>query len=234
MFGSNFYGSHVEMRHVIVYISKSWGLTDLTFDLEFYILLKFVFTGAEIAIGYHYWNRVVGVWIVFNGTPCMQLTWHNLDCHIDLDQLNLILGVLGSPSQEDLDCIINDKVFVFHLMNLQITWYCWVKTDSGGVLLYFIAMIYCRAIYVTQFFVCILSYIVAKLCISIWHNVLLVYCACRTPEFVMYCRREVICSLCHQRLKFRGISCIHQRIQKVDTYAIFLNVRYSTPGKAAV
>lgn len=27
-----------------------------------------------------------------------------------LDQLNHILGVLGSPSQEDLDCIINDKV----------------------------------------------------------------------------------------------------------------------------
>jgi mitogen-activated protein kinase 1/3 len=26
-----------------------------------------------------------------------------------LDQLNLILGVLGSPSQEDLNCIINDK-----------------------------------------------------------------------------------------------------------------------------
>ena len=28
----------------------------------------------------------------------------------DLDQLNHILGVLGSPSQEDLNCIINDKV----------------------------------------------------------------------------------------------------------------------------
>ena len=28
----------------------------------------------------------------------------------DLDQLNHILGVLGSPSQEDLQCIINDKV----------------------------------------------------------------------------------------------------------------------------
>ena len=28
----------------------------------------------------------------------------------DLDQLNHILGVLGSPSQEDLMCIINDKV----------------------------------------------------------------------------------------------------------------------------
>ena len=27
-----------------------------------------------------------------------------------LDQLNHILGVLGSPSQEDLECIINDKV----------------------------------------------------------------------------------------------------------------------------
>jgi len=31
---------------------------------------------------------------------------------LDLDQLNLILGVLGSPSQEDLDCIINEKVSV--------------------------------------------------------------------------------------------------------------------------
>ncbi|GFO27628.1 mitogen-activated protein kinase [Plakobranchus ocellatus] len=28
---------------------------------------------------------------------------------LDLDQLNHILGVLGSPSQEDLQCIINDK-----------------------------------------------------------------------------------------------------------------------------
>lgn len=27
-----------------------------------------------------------------------------------LDQLNHILGVLGSPSQEDLECIINEKV----------------------------------------------------------------------------------------------------------------------------
>lgn len=27
-----------------------------------------------------------------------------------LDQLNHILAVLGSPSQEDLDCIINEKV----------------------------------------------------------------------------------------------------------------------------
>ena len=27
----------------------------------------------------------------------------------DLDQLNYILSVLGSPSQEDLNCIINDK-----------------------------------------------------------------------------------------------------------------------------
>lgn len=28
---------------------------------------------------------------------------------LDLDQLNHILSILGSPSQEDLDCIINDK-----------------------------------------------------------------------------------------------------------------------------
>lgn len=27
-----------------------------------------------------------------------------------LDQLNHILGILGSPSNEDLNCIINDKV----------------------------------------------------------------------------------------------------------------------------
>lgn len=29
-----------------------------------------------------------------------------------LDQLNHILGVLGSPSQEDLECIINEKVCI--------------------------------------------------------------------------------------------------------------------------
>ena len=28
----------------------------------------------------------------------------------DLDQLNHILGILGSPTQEDLQCIMNDKV----------------------------------------------------------------------------------------------------------------------------
>jgi mitogen-activated protein kinase 1/3 len=27
-----------------------------------------------------------------------------------LDQLNLILAIVGSPSQEDLQCIINEKV----------------------------------------------------------------------------------------------------------------------------
>lgn len=32
-----------------------------------------------------------------------------------LDQLNHILGVLGSPSSEDLECIINDKV-IFTLL----------------------------------------------------------------------------------------------------------------------
>lgn len=29
-----------------------------------------------------------------------------------LDQLNHILGVLGSPSTEDLECIINEKVLI--------------------------------------------------------------------------------------------------------------------------
>lgn len=32
-----------------------------------------------------------------------------------LDQLNLILAVIGSPSQEDLQCIINEKVHDFPL-----------------------------------------------------------------------------------------------------------------------
>ena len=29
---------------------------------------------------------------------------------LDLDQLNHILGILGSPGAEDLNCIINEKV----------------------------------------------------------------------------------------------------------------------------
>lgn len=29
--------------------------------------------------------------------------------NLDLDQLNHILSILGSPSQEDLNCIINEK-----------------------------------------------------------------------------------------------------------------------------
>lgn len=32
-----------------------------------------------------------------------------------LDQLNHILGVLGSPSPEDLECIINEKVLIIFL-----------------------------------------------------------------------------------------------------------------------
>lgn len=32
-----------------------------------------------------------------------------------LDQLNHILGVLGSPSPEDLECIINEKVLIVSL-----------------------------------------------------------------------------------------------------------------------
>ena len=42
----------------------------------------------------------------------------------DLDQLNHILGVLGSPSQEDLMCIMNEKVKKIVLNN-------------SGLLLYF-------------------------------------------------------------------------------------------------
>jgi serine/threonine protein kinase len=34
-----------------------------------------------------------------------------------LDQLNLILAVVGSPSQEDLQCIINEKVIIMVQMN---------------------------------------------------------------------------------------------------------------------
>lgn len=37
-----------------------------------------------------------------------------------LDQLNHILGVLGSPSQEDLDCIINEKVSYGHCAKQQL------------------------------------------------------------------------------------------------------------------
>lgn len=32
-----------------------------------------------------------------------------------LDQLNHILGILGSPTAVDLLCIINDKVSIFHI-----------------------------------------------------------------------------------------------------------------------
>lgn len=32
-----------------------------------------------------------------------------------LDQLNHILGILGSPTAVDLLCIINDKVSIFHV-----------------------------------------------------------------------------------------------------------------------
>lgn len=38
-----------------------------------------------------------------------------LNLSLDLDQLNHILGILGSPSQEDLDCIINEKVSTIDL-----------------------------------------------------------------------------------------------------------------------
>lgn len=37
------------------------------------------------------------------------LTTYHVCYPLDLDQLNHILGILGSPSHEDLNCIINDK-----------------------------------------------------------------------------------------------------------------------------
>ena len=42
---------------------------------------------------------------------------------LDLDQLNHILSVLGSPSQEDLNCIINDKASI-----ICINWHYNLKT----------------------------------------------------------------------------------------------------------
>lgn len=45
-----------------------------------------------------------------------------------LDQLNHILGVLGSPTQEDLECIINEKVDFFELFLLYIPMTCLYET----------------------------------------------------------------------------------------------------------
>lgn len=42
-----------------------------------------------------------------------------------LDQLNHILGVLGSPSPEDLGCIINEKVCDLKLLNFLIIYLEW-------------------------------------------------------------------------------------------------------------
>ena len=48
-----------------------------------------------------------GVWCV-----CI-LTYY----YVDLDQLNHILNVVGSPSQEDLDCIVNEKVYYYIVLH---------------------------------------------------------------------------------------------------------------------
>lgn len=42
----------------------------------------------------------------------------------DLDQLNRILEVLGSPSQEDLQCIMNEKVQYYTLVCM-----CFLRYD---------------------------------------------------------------------------------------------------------
>ena len=42
----------------------------------------------------------------------------------DLDQLNRILEVLGSPSQEDLQCIMNEKVQYYGLVCM-----CFLRYD---------------------------------------------------------------------------------------------------------
>lgn len=52
------------------------------------------------------------IWITSSLLPsssCLQMLFLLTFCP-DLDQLNHILGVLGSPGPEDLNCIINDKV----------------------------------------------------------------------------------------------------------------------------
>ena len=40
-----------------------------------------------------------------------------------LDQLNHILGILGSPCQDDLDCIINEKVGRFVVIEKSVSNY---------------------------------------------------------------------------------------------------------------
>ena len=44
-----------------------------------------------------------------NNFSFLSLAGSSLNSAADLDQLNHILGILGSPSSEDLECIINDK-----------------------------------------------------------------------------------------------------------------------------
>lgn len=45
-----------------------------------------------------------------------------------LDQLNHILGILGSPSEEDLECIINEKVSLFDVQpkEINLSWFFYV------------------------------------------------------------------------------------------------------------
>lgn len=55
---------------------------------------------------------------IFPGKHCMLfLVQSSCSCecntgiyHLDLDQLNHILNVVGTPSAEDLQCIVNEKV----------------------------------------------------------------------------------------------------------------------------
>ena len=61
---------------------------------------------------------------IFPGKHCMlmSLTIVRFMCLCaDLDQLNHILNVVGSPSQEDLDCIVNEKVFSAVLLFIALT-----------------------------------------------------------------------------------------------------------------
>lgn len=50
-----------------------------------------------------------------------------------LDQLNHILGVLGSPSPEDLECIINEKVLVLKLVSLYLVIHSLIEKISINI-----------------------------------------------------------------------------------------------------
>ena len=86
-----------------------------------WIFFHFCFCRGKLIFGIFFLKSKLFLKTVASGSKYVVYMKFILTCiFVDLDQLNHILGILGSPGAEDLNCIINEKV--------SFIWILYVKT----------------------------------------------------------------------------------------------------------